>query len=116
MTTYERIYQKGDIVLVPFPFTDLSTHKKRPGLVISSKEINEIGDITIAFITSNLKSNPRPGDYLIKHWRKSGLPKPSMVRMKFVSLSKELIIKKIGHLLDDERDKICESIKKFLGD
>lgn len=45
-------YKKWDIVLVPFPFTDLTTSKKRPGLVISPEEYNKGSDILISFITT----------------------------------------------------------------
>jgi mRNA interferase MazF len=60
-------YKQWDIVLVPFPFTDLSTTKKRPGLIISPNEYNKSNDIIIAFITSNLLSESKYGDFIIKN-------------------------------------------------
>jgi mRNA interferase MazF len=48
-------YQRGDIVLVPFPFTDLSSTKKRPALIISNDEVNVTGDFTVVMITSQDK-------------------------------------------------------------
>jgi len=92
------IYRRWNILLVPFPFTDQETTKKRPALVISPDIYNQGPDVTIAFITSNLKKTDRPGDYLIKDWKKSGLPKPSMIRMKFATIHRSIIIKKIGRL------------------
>ena len=61
------IYKKWDIILVPFPFTDLSTSKKRPALIISPDEYNQNLDVVIAFITSQLSLEPRIGDYRIKN-------------------------------------------------
>ena len=44
---------RGDVVLVPFPFTDLSDTKRRPALILSSGAYNEAtGDVIIAQITS----------------------------------------------------------------
>jgi mRNA interferase MazF len=49
MTNYER----GNIILVPFPFSDQTTTKKRPAVVISSDSCNEISpDIIIMAITT----------------------------------------------------------------
>ena len=88
------IYNKWDIVLVPFPFTDLKTLKKRPALIVSPDEYNKNLDVVIAFITSNLDSEYRIGDYKIQNWQESNLPKPSMIRMKFATVDKSIILKK----------------------
>ena len=91
-------YKKWDIILVPFPFTDLKTTKKRPALIISPNEYNDKLDVIIAFITSKLDLEYRIGDYKIKEWKKSSLPKPSMLRMKFATIDKSIIIKTLGIL------------------
>ena len=85
-------YKKWDIMLVPFPFTDLSTNKKRPALIISPDSYNTLFDIVVLFITSNISSAERPGDYLISNWEEASLPKPSMIRMKFATIDKSIII------------------------
>ena len=51
-----KTYKKWDIILVPFPFTDLKAVRKRPALIISPDEYNEKLDVVIAFITSKLDS------------------------------------------------------------
>ena len=48
-------YKRGDIVLVPFPFTDLTSSKKRPALVISPDSFNsQQQDLVVVAITSQL--------------------------------------------------------------
>ena len=50
-------YQRGEIVLVPFPFSDLSTTKVRPAIVISSAMYHQAEpDLLLAAITSNLSA------------------------------------------------------------
>jgi len=48
------MYQQGDIVSVYFPFTDGSTFKRRPALIISNETVNKTGDYLIAQITSKV--------------------------------------------------------------
>ena len=104
------IYSKWDIVLVRFPFTDLTNAKKRPALIISPDEYNKNQDVVIAFITSKLSNERKIGDYKIKFWDKACLPKPSMLRMKFATIDKSIILKTLGKL---DKSDILE-FKKLL--
>ena len=57
-------YNYGDIVLVPFPFTDFNTLKQRPAIVISSNAYcREKSDLIIMAITSRLKTNQGIGEF-----------------------------------------------------
>jgi mRNA interferase MazF len=55
-------YKKWEIVLVPFPFTDLSSAKRRPALIVSPDSYNTGKDVVIAYITSQINSSSRLGD------------------------------------------------------
>ena len=50
-------YQKGDIVIIQFPFSDLSRVKKRPSLIISNDVVNQTGDYLMVQITSKIKND-----------------------------------------------------------
>lgn len=106
-------YKKWDIVLVPFPFTDLSAVKKRPGLIISPNEYNGDQDVVIAFVTSKIDTHHRMGDYKIREWEKSSLPKPSMIRMKFTTIDKSIIIKTLGRLQKKDSDEFSQALINF---
>jgi mRNA interferase MazF len=106
-------YKKWEIVLVPFPFTDLNTTKKRPALIISPNEYNEKLDVVIAFITSKLDLEYRIGDYKIQEWEKSNLPKPSMLRMKFATIDKSIIRKKLGRLSESDVKEFSKLLMDF---
>lgn len=108
-------YDRWDIVLLPFPFTDLKATKKRPALIISPREYNSGSDVLVMFVTSNLKAKSKMGDYIISEWEKAGLPKPSMTRMKFATIDKKLVIKKIAALRKVDIILLKKEIKNFLG-
>ncbi len=76
--------------------------EKKPSLIISPDEYNKDLDVVIAFITSNMKLKYRTGDHKICEWKKANLPKPSMIRMKFATINKTVIIKRIGKLLEKD--------------
>jgi mRNA interferase MazF len=111
-------YKRGDVVLVSFPFTDLTGTKQRPALVISSDVFNSTrDDILIAAITSQVPAQLKPDEFLIPaaELTLGGLPKPFIVRLlKLVSLHQRLIIRRIGHLPEPITAKILEQIRKLL--
>jgi len=114
MTRYDAL-EKGDIVLLPFPFTNLKATKRRPALVISPKTFNKSGDTSLLFMTSNIASLPREGDVLIQKYQEAGLPKPTLVRMKFATIANALIMKKIGRLPAAEMKRVKAQIMRFFG-
>lgn len=50
-------YKQGDIVVIRFPFSDLSGTKKRPALIISNEKVNQTGDYLMVQITSKERSD-----------------------------------------------------------
>lgn len=85
---------KGDIVLVPFPFTDLTGNKNRPAVILIESE----DDVTVSFITTQLKLHSEY-DITVQPTELNGLKKPSMIRLsKMATLDKELVIGKLGVL------------------
>ena len=85
---------KGDIVLLPFPFTDLSGGKNRPAIVLIDSE----EDVTVCFLTTQVKWSSE-FDISVQPSETNGLKKPSLLRLnKFTTLDKDLIIGRIGTL------------------
>lgn len=73
-------FRQGDVVRVPFPYTDRNTRQHRPALVVSEGVLGE-GDglLWVTMITS--ADNRRwSSDVSIEHYADAGLPAPSMVR------------------------------------
>ena len=86
--------KKGDIILIPFPFTDLSGQKKRPALVLIATST----DVTVAFITSQLLWQAEH-DLNLEPTSDNGLKKSSLVRLsKLATIDLELVIGRLGSL------------------
>ena len=77
-------YGFGDVVLVPFPFTDLSGAKKRPAVIVSGAAYNEARrDAVIMAVTSQLNSSGMFGEVIIQDWQAASLLKPSAIKPVF---------------------------------
>ena len=106
-------YRRGDIVLVSFPFTDLTFTKRRPALVISPDEFNRLNqDLILAAVTSQLNPLPYsipvlPGDCTV-----GVLPRESIVRLtKLFTLSTALVAKKLCQLNGQKLNEVLASLR-----
>ena len=99
-------YEAFDIVVVPFPFTDQPTVKRRPAVVVSSANFNDAHQQSIlAMITTSRVT--WPSDVTIEEWRQAGLVVPAKVRFKLFTLDNALIVRRVGamHSRDGRRVK-----------
>jgi mRNA interferase MazF len=106
--------KKGDIVLVPFPFSDLSTSKLRPAVVLW---VNVSGiDITVFFISSQNVNIISSEEFIIEtsdpEFSKTGLKVTSKVRVsKIVTIQRNLITRKLGRLEKNLLSKLDQCLK-----
>ena len=117
----EKVLNRGDVILISFPFTDLTSMKVRPTIVISSDLLNRSSqDITVSFISSVIPSQIESTDFLItsseSDFQITGLKKNSVFKMaKIVTLSKNLVQRKIGKVSDRIKRELDNRLKEALG-
>ena len=112
MTTYNF----GDILLVPFPFTDQTYRKKRPAVIISSKIYNQQKlDLIIMAMTSQISSSTSFGELQIIDFAAAGLIKPSVIKPVISTIEKSLVIRKLGQLQDSDCQNLTNLLKTILG-
>ncbi len=103
--------KKGDIVLIPFPFTNLKGLKKRPAVILYIDN----SDIVVTFITTKLKWNEQT-DVLLEPNDNNKLKKTSLIRTnKLATLEIELIIGKIGELTKTNLKELDYKLKIVFG-
>jgi mRNA interferase MazF len=108
-------FDSFDVVVVPFPFTDKSTTKRRPALILSAAQAFncQVGQAVMAMITS-AKNSDWPLDSEIQDLDCAGLPSPSVIRMKLFTLDEKLIIRKAGKLARPDQEKIITALRHLL--
>jgi mRNA interferase MazF len=96
-------YSPGDVVIVPFPFTDRRATKRRPALVCSSEAFNiESAHLVLAMITT-ATHGVWPGDVPLQDLGSAGLPAPSVVRWKLFTLDASFVLRSAGSLSTADR-------------
>ena len=92
-------FQRGDIVLIPFPFTNLAATKTRPAVVVRSTAYHAVRtELLLAYVSSQMNKATPPIDYFLKDWKQAGLPKPSFVRPKIAAIEPTLVVHQVGQL------------------
>ena len=107
-------YRRGDIVLVPFPFTDLSSTKKRPALVVSPDGFNEHAhDIVLVAVTSQ-PSNRHVVAIDEDDYVDGKLPRASFVKVsKLFTTHPTLVLKKVCAIKPTSMDIVLRELRRF---
>jgi len=97
------MYRRGDVVLVPLPFTDLGERKVRPAVVLSGSIYHATEpDLILGVITTNLAAATAPVDNVLVDWRSANLKFPSAFKPVVFTVEPSLVAYRVGHL--SERD------------
>lgn len=109
------MFKKGTIILVPFPFTDLTDVKVRPALIVSTNSKSQ--DIVVLFISSKvINGKVSETDFVIIPDKVNGLKANSVVKCnKFATIERKIVIGEIGNLSEAEIEKVNQRMIKVLG-
>ena len=104
-----------DVVLVPFPFTDLGSTKRRPCLVLAdARPVGLPHHFIVAMMTSHLERR-FPHDVQLEAFAEAGLPKPTLVRLfKVVTLDDTVTPRPLGRLAAIDRGRVAAEVGRML--
>ena len=107
----------GDVVLVPFPFTDQTASKRRPAVVVSSDAYHrERVDVIVVAVTSRtIRPRATIGEVLIEEWREAGLLKASLIKPVFTTVEQSLILRKLGALQQRDVAALRKALQQTIG-
>jgi mRNA interferase MazF len=110
-------YSFGDVVLVPFPFTDQTAAKKRPAVIVSIDAYQQQRpDVIVMAVTSQvLRRAGALGEVLIRDWQGAGLPKASLIKPVLATIEQRLILRKLGVLQSDDTQAVRLALRQILG-
>lgn len=105
-------YSKNDIILVRYPFSDLSSSKVRPAIVVNTPHISQ--DIFIVPLTSKT-TGLLAGEFVLSHWEAAALNVPTAVKRGLYTVHQSLVIATIGKLKELDIKQLENSLRDWLG-
>jgi mRNA interferase MazF len=105
-------YSRNDVLLVRYPFTDLSGVKVRPAIAVHAPHPSQ--DSFVVPLTSRLEAL-QPGEFPLVDWEKAGLNVPSAVKRGIYTIHPSLIAKFVGHLTTRDSRRLQKSLREWLG-
>jgi mRNA interferase MazF len=108
-------FRRGDVVLVPFPFSDLSLTKVRPAVVVSGSQYHATEpDLILSALTSNIKSATASLDYVLADWQLAGLRFPSALKPVLTTLDPTRVVHRVGALTSSDLAEIDRRLRRAL--
>ncbi len=108
-------YSFGDVVLVPFPFSDLTQHKKRPAVIVSPRAYQQTRpDCILLAITGQIRSPLGYGEALVRAWREAGLLKPSLFKPLLFTFEQSGILRKLGSLTESDQATLHRILQQII--
>ena len=104
-------YSRASVVLVRFPFSDLTSAKVRPAVVVSAP--HQSSDVFIVALTSKL-SGLQAGEFNMQDWQAAGLNVPTSIKRGIFTIYENLIIKRVGEISRVDTDELEKSLRAWL--
>ena len=109
-------FDRHDVVVVPFPFTDRNEEKRRPALVLSDLEgFNRMAAHYVLAMITSARHSGWPLDVPIRDLEAAGLSSPCVVRMKLFTLPEELILRRAGNLTTEDTESVEKALSLLWG-
>lgn len=108
------IFEQGDIVRVPFPYTDRDTRQRRPALVVSSGAMGEEASLLWVVMITSAENRPWIDDIAIPDHAGAGLPAPSVVRPVKIATVEARHVEPLGKLPDEIKQVVIGRIAGIL--
>ncbi|MGW8258352.1 MAG: type II toxin-antitoxin system PemK/MazF family toxin, partial [Thermoguttaceae bacterium] len=93
--TFMPSFSKNDLVLIRYPFSEMTGSKVRPAVILSNPHISD--EYLVAPLTSKT-TKLRDGEFVLANWSSAGLNVPSAVKRGIYTVHSSLLLKQVGHL------------------
>jgi mRNA interferase MazF len=105
-------FSHSEVILVRYPFTDLSGAKVRAAVVVNAPHVSR--DVIIVPLTSRV-SGLLAGEFVLADWQQAGLNVPSALKRGLYTVQDSLVVKSVGLLSPNDLVALEKSLRDWLG-
>jgi mRNA interferase MazF len=105
-------YSKNEVVLVRYPFSDLTNAKVRPAVIINAPHASQ--DVFIVPLTSKTTAL-LAGEFVLADWKGAGLNIETAIKRGIFTIQEKLVLKGVGRLSPGDAEKLENSLREWLG-
>lgn len=108
-------FKQGDVIKVPFPYTDRSTRQSRPALVVSTGGIEASHGLLWVVMITSAANRGWPGDLPVSNLATTGLPVPSLIRTAKMATIEAIDATKLGRVSPSVTRQVIDRLARELG-
>jgi mRNA interferase MazF len=108
-------FKQGDVVKVPFPYTDRATRQSRPALVVSVGTLETSHHLLWVVMITSAENRGWPGDVIVNDLELAGLPAPSIIRTAKIATIEDSDATKLGKISTLQLKQVVSKIGRELG-
>ncbi|MBM4259346.1 MAG: type II toxin-antitoxin system PemK/MazF family toxin [Deltaproteobacteria bacterium] len=105
-------YSKNEVVLVRYPFSDLTSTKVRPAVIANTSHSSQ--DILLVPLTSKT-TGLLAGEFMLADWKGAGLNVETAAKRGIFTIHERLVLKRVGRLITKDAEKLEASLREWLG-
>ena len=108
-------FDRGDVIKVPFPYTDRATRQWRPALVVSTPRLNELHGLLWVVMITSTENRGWPDDVPVTNLKMAGLPSPSLIRSAKIATIEAADALKLGQVSAGQLGLVTEQLRRGMG-
>ena len=110
-----RTFERGDVIKVPFPYTDRATRQSRPAVVVSTAQLQDLYGLLWVVMITSAENRGWPDDMPVTNPKLAGLPVPSVIRSAKIATIDASDASKLGRVSAAQVRLVTGKIKQRLG-
>ncbi len=105
-------FSKNEVILVRYPFSDLTNSKVRPAVVVNAAHGSK--DLFVVALTSKTQSL-MAGEFVLTEWQSAGLNVATAVKRGVFTIHEKLVLKSVGTLVQADAETLDKSLRGWFG-